>query len=245
MRLLVPVDNHSFESPVCGHDVPVSRTHAAIDVPTATRAQPPGWRDPRLWIGVAIVAVSIVAGARILGSADDSVTVWAAARDVAPGDTVGEGDLVSTSVRFGDQADLDRYLRTSATLPDDLRLTRGLGAGELVPAAALGSGEEPGTVIVSLAFPHELIPTNIGAGSKIELLVLPDDSVGGKKSASVEPTTVLTDVVVIDAPSAADSLGSVSRGRQLVLGIPEADSDALIEILAASEDERVRVLVRG
>ncbi|UUZ60156.1 hypothetical protein [Nocardioides sp. B-3] len=223
----------------------MSRTHAAIDVPTATRAQPPGWRDPRLWIGVAIVAVSIIAGARILGGADDSVTVWAAARDVAPGDTVGEDDPVSTSVRFGDSADLDRYLRTSVPLPDDLRLIRGLGAGELVPAAALGSGEAAETVIVSLAFPHELIPTNIGAGSVIELLVIPDDSAGGDKDVTSEPTTVLSDVVVIDAPSGADSLGSVSRGRQLVLGIPEADSDALTEIPAASEDQRVRVLVRG
>lgn len=225
--------------------MPVSRTHAASDVPTATRAQPPGWRDPRLWIGVAIVAVSIIAGARILGSADDSVTVWAAARDVAPGDTLGEDDLVSTSVRFSDGADLDRYLRTSATLPDDLRLTRGLGAGELVPAGALGSTEESETVIVSLSFPPELVPTNIGAGSKIELLVIPDDNASDKRAASLEPTTALTDVVVIDAPSAADALGSVSRGRQLVLGIPETESDSLIEILAASEDERVRVLVRG
>ena len=243
------MDSHSFGIAICGHDVPVSRTHAAIDVPTATRAQPPGWRDPRLWIGVAIVAVSVVAGGRSLGAADDSVTVWAAARDVAPGDTLREDDLVSTSVRFGDATDLDRYLLTADPLPDDLRLTRGLGAGELVPAAALGSGEEADTVIVSLAFPHELIPTNIGAGSMIELLVIPDrgadDGADDGRSETREPTTVLSDVVVIDAPSAGDSLGSVSRGRQLVLGIPEAESDALTEILAASEDQRVRVLVRG
>ena len=94
-------------------------------------------------------------------------------------------------------------------------------------------------------FPHELIPTNIGAGSRIELLVIPDDSDRDTKSTASEPTTVLSDVVVIDAPSAADSLGSVSRGRQLVLGIPEAESDALTEILAASEEQRVRVLIRG
>lgn len=216
-----------------------------MDVPLATRAQPPGWRDPRLWIGVAIVAVSVVAGARILGAADDSVTVWAAARDVAPGDTVDGDDLVSTSVRFGDSADLEHYLLTSATLPDDLRLTRGLGAGELVPAAALGPGEDGETVIVSLAFPYELLPTNIGAGSQIELLVIPDVRAGDDEARSPEPDTVLSDVVVIDAPSAVDSLGSVSRGRQLVLGIPAADSEALTEILIASEDERVRVLVRG
>jgi len=148
-------------------------------------------------------------------------------------------------VRSGDAADLDHYLLTSSPLPDDLRLTRGLGAGELVPAAALGSGEEADTVIVSLAFPPELIPTNIGAGSVIELLVIPDEGAGGGRSETSDPTTVLSDVVVMDAPSAADSLGSVSRGRQLVLGIPEAESEALTEILAASEDQRVRVLVRG
>ncbi|WP_310529317.1 hypothetical protein [Nocardioides sp.] len=223
----------------------MSRTHAAIDAPTAIRAQPAGWRDPRLWIGIAIVAVSIIAGARILGAGDDSVTVWAAARDLAPGDTVRADDLVSISVRFADSTDLDHYLLTSSTLPEDLRLTRGLGVGELVPAAALGSSEGADTVIVSLAFPPELIPTNIGAGSVIELLVIPDDNAGNAEAQTGEPTTVLSDVVVIDAPSATDSLGSVSRGRQLVLGIPEAESDALTEILAASEDQRVRVLVRG
>lgn len=194
------------------------------------------------------MAVSVIVGARILGAADDSVTVWAAARDLAPGDTIRADDLVTTSVRFGDTADLDRYLPTSEPLPQDLRLVRGLGAGELVPAAALASGEAVDTVIVSLAFPPELVPTDIRTGSVIELLVIPRDgsgTPGTDKAATREPTTALSDVVVIDAPSEVDSLGSVSRGRQLVLGIPETDADALTEVLAASEDQRVRVLVRG
>lgn len=202
------------------------------------------------------MAASVIAGARVLGSADDSVTVWSATRDLAPGDTLREQDLVSRSVRFNDAADLERYLPTSDPLPEDLRLVRGLGAGELVPAGALGSGETADTVIVSLAFPPELIPTNIDTGSVIELLVIPEDGAtdqqaategarGGAQTQTSEPTTVLSDVVVIDAPSAADSLGSISRGRQLVLGIPESESDVLAEILGASEDQRVRVLVRG
>ncbi len=197
-----------------------------------------------------IVAVSVIAGARILGAADDSVSVWSATRDLAPGDTIGEEDLTSRAVRFSDAADMELYLRTSDPLPDDLRLTRGLGAGEFVPSGALGSAEAADTVIVSLAFPPELIPTNIGTGSVIELLVIPErgvvsDTVEDKGVQTGEATTVLSDVVVIDAPSSADSLGSVSRGRQLVLGIPESESSVLAEILGASEDQRVRVLVRG
>ncbi len=201
-----------------------------------------------MWVGVAIVAVSIVAGARILGTADDSVTLWAAAHDLAPGVRVDSDDLVAISIRFSDDSELRRYLRASDALPDDRLLTRGLGAGELLPQAALGASDDAQMVIVSLAFAPELIPTNIGTGSVIELLVIPDDGADENpngRAATAPLDTVLSDVVVIDAPSGTDSLGTVSRGRQLVLGIPESRAGALAEILAASEDQRVRVLVRG
>ena len=56
---------------------------------------------------------------------------------------------------------------------------------------------------------------------------------------------MLSDVVVIDAPTASESLGSVGGGRQLVLGIPRDESEALAELLAASEEQRVRVLGQG
>lgn len=41
--------------------------------PPATRTGTPGWRDPRLWIGVLVVAASVVLGARIVGGSDDTV----------------------------------------------------------------------------------------------------------------------------------------------------------------------------
>ena len=219
----------------------VSRTHAAPDVPPATRAQPPGWRDPRLWVGIALVAVSVVAGARLLGGADDSVTVWSAASDLAPGDSITADDLVATSVRFEEPADLRRYLATDDPLPDGLQLVRGLGEGELVPAAALGSAEQSDTVTLSLSFPSELVPSGIATGSVVELWVVPgQDGRSGELSGPV-----LSDVVVIDAPTASDSLGSVGAGRQLVLGIPRDESEALADLLAASEEQRVRVLGQG
>ncbi len=213
-------------------------------MPTATRAQPPGWRDPRLWVGVALVAVSVVAGARLLGGADDSVTVWSAASDLAPGDRLTADDLVATSVRFEEPTDLVRYLATDDALPEDLQLVRGLGAGELVPAAALGSAEESDTVSLSLSFPSELVPSGIGTGSVVELWVVPAaDARRTELTGLTGP--VLSDVVVIDAPSATESLGSVGGGRQLVLGIPRGESEALASLLAASEEQRVRVLGQG
>jgi hypothetical protein len=216
----------------------VSRTHAPADLPAATRAKPPGWRDPRLWVGVAIVAASVVAGSRIVGAADDSVTVWAAARDLAPGDTVAAGDLAPVRVSFDEAADLGRYLPTGAELPAELHLVRGLGEGELVPVAALGSAADTGTVVLSLAFPPEQVPSGVAAGSHVDVWVVDEHRGAGGTSP------VLEDVVVIDAPTVGDSLGSTG-GRQLVLGVPEAESDALAEVLEASGDGRVHVLGRG
>ncbi|MBW6551905.1 hypothetical protein MMA91_24640, partial [Salmonella enterica] len=56
--------------------------------PPAVRASTPGWRDPRLWVGVAIVAVSVVGGARLLASADDTVAVYGVVTDMGAGDEV-------------------------------------------------------------------------------------------------------------------------------------------------------------
>lgn len=219
----------------------MSRTHTAPDVPAATRAQPPGWRDPRLWVGVVLVAASVVAGARLLDGADESITVWAAASDLAPGDRLDADDLVATSVRFGEPTDVGRYLATDDPLPDGLQLVRGIGEGELVPGAALGSPEESDTVSLSLSFPSELVPSGIETGSVVELWVVP----GAESRRDELSGPVLSDVVVIDAPTAADSLGSVGAGRQLVLGIPRGEPEALADLLTASEEQRVRVLGQG
>ena len=64
----------------------------ATDAATpAQRVRRPGWRDPRLWIGVVLVAGSVVAGARLLAAADDTVQVWAAATDLGAGARADRG----------------------------------------------------------------------------------------------------------------------------------------------------------
>ena len=65
-----------------------SRDARLVDVPAATRTRSPGWRDPRLWVGVVLVTGSVVAGARILAGADDMTSVWAASGDLAAGQTL-------------------------------------------------------------------------------------------------------------------------------------------------------------
>src|SRR6476661_8363421 len=76
-----------------GDDGSVSRNLGMTDTSTARRASAPGWRDPRLWIGIAVVAASVLAGALVLGTSDDSVPVWAANDTMGPGHALTADDL--------------------------------------------------------------------------------------------------------------------------------------------------------
>jgi hypothetical protein len=213
------------------------------DVPAATRASTPGWRDPRLWIGVVLVTGSVVAGARILSGADDMTPVWSASGDLVAGQTLTAGDLRATRVRFDEEADRDRYLEVDDELPAALTLTRPLAEGELVPAAALGEEPADDTVAVSIAVSAEHVPTDLVRGSRVDVWVIADRTLAERRSRRpAEP--VLSDIVVLDAPVVTDAFASATS-RQLVLAVPGADEESLGALLAASGDDRVRVVGRG
>ena len=206
------------------------------------RATSPGWRDPRLWLGVAIVAVSVVAGSRVLATADDTVAVWSVVSDLGPGDTVAESDLEARRVRFADTADLDRYVTVDDTLPADLELTRGVGAGELLPRAALGSGGDSGTMLVRIAVEDEQIPAAVGEGSSVDVFLVGSRPGGAAAKAPGEPT--LEAVTVVEAPPVADNLAATGN-RTIDVAVTEQQARAYFEDRAALESPTVTVVKVG
>lgn len=209
--------------------------------PAATRSRAPGWRDPRLWVGVVVVAASVLLGARVLGAADDTVTVWAAAGELAPGTSLAEDDLVAVRVRFADDTDLAAYLPTGETLPAEATLTRGVGAGELVPAAALGAPGDTGLLQVPVAVEPEQLAGAVATGSRVNVyLVARGGADGGHDSG--EP--VLEDVAVLDA-AAPDDGYAASGLRRLVLGVQEEDAARFYGLLGSLTDPLVSVAARG
>lgn len=216
-----------------------SRNLPSTDVPAATRASAPGWRDPRLWIGVVLVTGSVVAGARLLSGADDMTAVWSASSDLVAGQTLTADDLTSTRVRFADAVDEQRYLPVDDELPAALTLARPLVAGELVPAAALGEAPDDDMVAVSIAVAAEHVPTDLVRGSHVDVWVISQDQRRGAEAA-----LVLDDIVILDAPVVSDTFASATS-RQLVLAVPHDDEESLGRVLAASGDDRVRVVGRS
>jgi hypothetical protein len=216
----------------------VTSTLGKTEPAPALRATAPGWRDPRLWVGLALVAASVLVGARVLAHADESALVWAAASDLTVGQELDAADLVATRVRFLDDADRARYLDADAALPEDHTVLRPVSAGELVPAASVGDPGDDGLLSVPVSVPRLSVPPDVGPGSLVDVWVTVE-SASGKTQAR----PLLAGVVVLAAPPAADGFGATGE-RQLVLGVSPADEEALGKTLAAAGDSGLTIVGR-
>jgi hypothetical protein len=218
---------------------------ALVPAQPALRATAPGWRDPRLWIGIVIVAVSVVAGARLLSAADDTVSVWAVSADVGAGDVLGPDDLVATRVRFADAGDLAGYFTVDERLPENLEVTRGVGAGELLPRTAVGSAGSGSTLQVPVAVEAEQVPGSVSAGSVVDVyLVGPVGAAPGSGARGEPARPALAAVTVVDAPALTETFGTSGK-RQLVLAVEEPQVRRFFRLLGSLDGPVVTVVRRG
>lgn len=213
---------------------PRARAAEVPGSPPANRHRATFWKDPRLVVGVALVAVSALLGATLLGGGDTTVGVWAARTTLASGQDVGPGDLVRREVRFADQADADRYLSADALLPEGAVLARDVGAGELLPRAAVGTGSGAAAVEVPLSVPAEAVPATVRAGSVVDVWVTPDPHLapsGAAEDDRAESRLVLAQVPVLAVSRSGGALGP-SAGRQVIVGVEPGQEDTLPAALA-------------
>jgi hypothetical protein len=225
--------------------VATARGDVASDVPPALRGHRSAWRDPRLWIGIVLVAASVVVGARVLAAADDTVQVWAAATDLGAGQQVEGDDLVAQRVRFADSDALAGYFTVDDELPADLELTRSIGRGELLPRGAVGTPAQTGLVEVPIAVEPELVPPAVEPGDVVDVYVVAPISadVEGQQQPLPEGAA-LSEATVVDAPELASSFGTSGK-RQLVLAVPEAGAPAFFALLARYDAPTLTVVRRG
>ena len=210
-------------------------------VPEARRHLSSTWRDPRLAIGIVLVAASVLLGATLLGDADDTVAVWAAKDDLGAGTVLTTSDLVRREVSFSDSADANRYVPAASAIGADQTLTRDVGAGELLPRAALGgAGTEP-LVEVPIAATADAIPSTVGVGSTVDVWVTPRSAQGEPAGDSL---LVFDDVTVVAAPRSGTALGP-SATRQLIIGVPGGSEDDLSKVLGQTAAGEILVTKQG
>jgi hypothetical protein len=210
-------------------------TSAGVGAPPASRAQSPGWRDPRLVFGVVIVAACVLLGARVLAGADDTVAVWSLRRDVPSGAALGSADLSPVRVHFaGDGA--DRYLLASSALVPGSTVTHELAAGELLPRSAVTVSGGPDLVEVPLSVAPDDLPASVRRGASVDVWVTRKVAATGEDR--VRARLVLDDVVVVAVPASGDSLAPRTT-QQVIVGIEESRADDLADALGQMADGRI------
>ncbi|MBD8080709.1 hypothetical protein [Cellulosimicrobium arenosum] len=208
--------------------------------PTASRLRRPTWRDPRLLIGVVVIACSVALGSWAVGSASRTVPVYAAAGVLLPGDPVAAQDLRIVDVQLGPVD--DGYVHADAPLPDDAVMLRALEPGELVRPSAYGSAED--LEVRSVAVPVTTgLSDRIAPGTQVDLWYVPaEDAAEGDDDAPRDPVELVSDVTVAQVDEGGGSL--VAGGPVTVHTlVPVADLPTVLSAVTGEGD--LAVVPRG
>jgi hypothetical protein len=193
--------------------------------PLAVRLRRPSWLDLRLVVGLLLVLVSVVIGARVITAADRTTPVWAVRSDLAAGTTLGADDLVVVRMRVS--AGADRYLSTGRS-PAGLALVRDVGAGEVLPAAAVRPGS--GGSMVSIPVSPQHVPASIRAGQLIDVY-----ATAKAPDGTVRTDRVLTGVPVQQVRFPPRGVLSSTAEVALVVRVPPESAVALVRALRSAE----------
>ena len=222
--------------------------------PSARRLVLPGWFDTRLVLGVLLVLVSVLVGARVLAGSDQSQLVWATSRDLAPGSVLADGDLVAVRVRLFDSA--EGYLDASQPPPVGYVAARGLGRGELLPDAALRlPGVEVDYRLVTVLVEVGHVPPDLTDGQQVDVWVTPEREPGSERVPAAAPSpgaaptaalslqgarVVLSGVTVLSGPPEA-GLSTGGSAVPVVLQVKPQDVGSLLSATSSGRLDLVRV----
>jgi hypothetical protein len=186
----------------------------------------PSWLDVRLLLGVVLVLVSVLIGAKVVSGASRTYPAVAVTRDLAAGKILSSDDVKLAQVQLPDHGK-GVYL---STLSDAVgkQLDRALSAGELVPGGAVAQTEPRTTLTVPIAAGAA---PNLHTGQRIEVWV---------STAACSSVVLLPDVTVQDVHAdAGGSFTSGTGGQDVVISVPPAVADRVIAALAL-EDPQIR-----
>jgi hypothetical protein len=207
---------------------------AELPKPTAARLHTPSWRDTRLVVGVVLVLLSMVIGAKVIAAAGDTVPMYAAAGSLVPGQPVTQRDVKRVDVQLG--ADRSSYVAADHDVAPDTFALREVRPGELVPRSALGRRAEVNLKPVS-------VPVDSGGAAQLDAGSIVDVWVNAKvPSSSTEkygkPVKTLRDAAVVRRPDAGGGgLGAVSGTTAVQIMVPDGSVQALI----AAIDQGARI----
>ncbi|HEX4018735.1 MAG TPA: SAF domain-containing protein [Frankiaceae bacterium] len=210
--------------------------HAVLS-PPASRLARPRWRDGKLLTGVLLVLVSVVLGARLIGSASRTTAWLGVTRSLPAGHVLTAADLRAVQAHLPASSG-GRYFATDPAALIGKTLTSPVAAGELLPAAAITAASKAESRIVAVIVRAGRVP-QLAPGDRVDVYVLSKAAGTGSSGASGTGASgrevrVLTGAEFV----AGDVLNSGDTSVQLRVAPAEA-----ITAVAASQSGRADVVL--
>lgn len=194
----------------------------------------PRWKDPRLGVGVLLVAASVALGGWVFAQADRTEPVYRAKDPIAVGESLDSAALELVNVNLGAAA--SAYLgveEVEALRAAQARFIHAVAPGELVPRRTLGTASDLQMRPVSITVTN---PAPLAVGDVVDLWVMIEDLAGREAS---EPEQVATGLHV-KAVEEDESLFAATHGQLVHVLVPEGD---LARVLAALGSKSIVTLV--
>lgn len=182
------------------------------------------WKDGRLVLGVLLVAITALAGAKLLSAADDTTTIWAAKHDLTAGTELTSDDLTTVRVRFTSSDDADKYVAADADLKG-LVVSRAVDAGEFVPRDAAVSESDKERTELPLSVASGQLPADTASGDMVDIWVVP-------KEQGQPAKLWWSDVRVLQIDAVKGVAGGTAR-RQVLIGLSTTEVNRLPAALTA------------
>ncbi len=194
--------------------------------PIAGRLRRPRWSDPRLMIGVALIALAAVGTGSVVARADRTDPYFAARHTLTPGTVVAESDLVVAHVRVGSGTYVPAHEPPWGSV-----VTRVIGAGELIPEASLTDAEGYSSRPVGVTTGSPLAEA-IAPGAVVDVWVTKEGPMG-------QGSTLVAQGVVVDEVDRDTSAFSTGRGETVYVLVRANEVGELLAALAEAEDVSV------
>jgi len=180
------------------------------------------WGDARFFLGILLIAASVVGVWFVVSASRQTVPVFAATRTIVPGEAVAGTDLRLVDVSLGQ---LEGAYLTADALETGLVATRTVAEGELVPQSAVGASAAAATTTVVLHSAVE-VPASVDAGSVVEVWEAPLIDRGTYDV----PRILVADATIVSVTRDESMIGGGAAALEVV--IPRADVAAVLGAMA-------------
>ena len=206
-----------------------------MDVPEARRLARVGWLNGRTVLGLLIFTAALFGGQRVMQNAENTVSVWTAARDVPEGAVLTGSDLRVADVRL--PGDLLAGYALATTQLEGAVATRSVAAGEMFSTAWVASDAEleSGRAISIPLQPEHAVGGVLRAGDRIDILATFE---AGRPSAR---TVVLAEAVEVTDVTRPDGFIEGAGALGVTVSVDAAGSARLAFAIRNAEIDVVRV----